>query len=869
MSVNWTTPAGELGVLTEREVVSIPLSATSTTGDVTLSLIAGNLPQGLRLSGNRIVGSPVEVITYTESRFVIRAQDSEDKKDRTFKLSVDGADIPEWVTDEGFLKVGEGESYFVMDDAPVDFQLDATDTDETAGDVIEYYLVPNSGQLPPGLSISKSGRITGFTQPIYAFPFDGDPSGAYDTQAFDIMSFDIAQNTQNGYDSFFYDNQTFDYSENSKSPPKLSRIYTFSVASSDGLNAVTRSFSIYVVTETFLRSDNSIVQVDTNLFRADSSSARKPFWITDPYLGKWRANNYLTLYLDVYDPPSLSGTIGYFISTNPGTYKHKTTGEIIYDGRYEISGVFPWFRETAIATRQSVFSNSDDWTVIVPETESNLPPGVEIDTITGELAGSVPYQAAITKRYTFTAVAVNFPSALDQVNYTLTGQWDATRDYKVNEAVRFNGFIYICIQEHRNQFPSDDRYWALGVSTSERTFSIDLVGEIESAIEWITDSDLGVIKPNQPSKLVVEAQTLIYGGRITYEFVDGKLPPGLQFLSSGLIQGKVIQFADNDSDGLTRFYDLDSSLVDSTGSKTFTTTFDGEVTSFDRRFTFTIKAKDYANVAEFEKTFTILVSSVAIKTFANLHAIALQTKEKRLLWTQFISDATIFRSSDLYRYGDPNFGIQTELKMLMYAGIESMDAVSYVQALSRNHYNKTLNFGDLKMAIAKDPETQEVVYEAIYVEIVDPYERTDGKSINETVELRDDIESKVLVSYDAISIDSDIPLVSDSDHQRIFPNSIKNMRRRIKASGERDREFLPLWMRSIQEDDFVETGYVKALVLCYAKPGRSADIMARIRASEFDFKNLNFEMDRFTIDILDGQIEDKYLAFPQRGEKLP
>jgi hypothetical protein len=27
--------------------------------------------------------------------------------------------------------------------------------------------------------------------------------------------------------------------------------------------------------------------------------------------------------------------------------------------------------------------------------------------------------------------------------------------------------------------------------------------------------------------------------------------------------------------------------------------------------------------------------------------------------------------------------------------------------------------------------------------------------------------------------------------------------------------------------------------------------------------------DRYIIDILDGEIEDKYLAFPQRGEKLP
>jgi hypothetical protein len=37
----------------------------------------------------------------------------------------------------------------------------------------------------------------------------------------------------------------------------------------------------------------------------------------------------------------------------------------------------------------------------------------------------------------------------------------------------------------------------------------------------------------------------------------------------------------------------------------------------------------------------------------------------------------------------------------------------------------------------------------------------------------------------------------------------------------------------------------------------------------FNFKTIDFTADRYVIDILDGEIEDKYLAFPQRGEKLP
>lgn len=821
MAISWTTPPGELGVLTEREIINIPVLATSDAGDIVYSLIAGNLPRGLRLSDNSIVGSPTEVTRYTESRFVIRADDGSDKKDRTFKLAVQGSDIPEWVTEEGFLNVGNGAAYFVLDNTYVNLQLEAYDPDVIAGETLEYYLIPNSGELPPGLTLSRSGLISGFTDPVFYNDFSPTPTGAYDTQAFDTTTFDIAEARSNGFDTYFYDNQTYDYSEPSRTPKRLSRIYNFSLAVTDGLNAIGRSFRIYVVTEDFLKSDNSLLQVDTNLFQADASGDRVPFWITDPYLGRWRANNYVTVYLDVYDPPSLAGTIGYFLlDENP-------------DGSV-----------------------------------SELPPGMELDTITGEIAGRVPYQAAVTKTYQFTMMAVNFPTSLESLNYVLVGDWSSTVDYYINEAVRYNGLIYICIESHRNQIPQDGKYWKLGVATSERTFTIDLIGEIESAISWITDSNLGIIKPNQPSKISVRAEALIYGGRISYNFISGRLPPGLTFLPSGDIQGKVKQFADDQGDGLTRFFDRDSSEENSTGSRTFTTTFDGNQTSFDRRFVFTIRAADYANVAEIDRVFYIDVEAATTTTFANLYARALQTKAKRLEWFDFITNATIFKPSDIYRYGDNNFGVQTELKVLLFAGIESVEAVKYVQAMSRNHYRKRLMFGDVKLAKAKDPETQETMYEAIYVDIIDQYEK-EGKSISQTVELPDYINSKVLVSYDAIKIDSDIPLVSDSDHQRIFPNSVKNMRRRIRDIGERDREFLPLWMRSIQDDNFVEPGYTKALVLCYATPGTGLDMIARIKASNFDFKNINFEVDRYIIDILNGQIEDKYLAFPQRGEKLP
>jgi len=926
MTISWITPAGSLGTIIERVPLDISLEARSNVGQITFSLISGRPPRGMRLSGlttydssistTSVKGSPSEVRRFTTYRFVIRASDGEDIEDRTFSISVDGSDAPEWVTREGFLNVGPNNAYYVLDNSYVDFQLEVRDPDINAGDVIEYYLIPNGGELPPGLSLSSKGRITGFTDPVFALEYNETRTGAYDAGTFDTQPLDLANTDTTGFDSFIYDLQGFDYKETTKAPRRLSRFYTFIVAASDGVTEVRRLFRIYVVTEEFLQADNSIVQVDTNLFQSDGDGTRKPLWITESYLGRVRANNYVTLYLDVYDPPSLEGTITYFkLNTNPGTYTLKSTGETITNGFYELSGQLPEFKyvqkgnwlstddyvvgDTVIyngqtwvcqrdnrnstPTLSSVYwdrnistinptfkaANPLSWTVIEPESTSEFPPGMTLDTLTGEVVGRVPYQAAVTKTYKFTLEAVSFPPVLFEQNYELRGEWSSTADYVVGDAVRYNTFIWVALQDNRFQIPSDGLYWDRGVSTAAKTFSVDIIGEIESAIEWITDSDLGYIPPNISSDKFIVAETKLYGGRTIYEITNGSLPPGLELISNGLIQGKVKQFADINGPGLTRFYERSDSAEDSsTRSRVFSESWDGGDTSFDRVFTFDIKAKDVINVAENIRTFTLTVATKTNVTFANLYVKAFQAKDKRLEWYNFITDNNIFRENEIYRYGDPAFGIQSELKMLVYAGIESRDAQYFVQSMSRNHYRKQVRFGDVRSAVAKDPVTQVPIYEVVYVEIIDEFEKN-GKSISKTVELPNDINSSILTSFDAIKVDSDIPLASQQDHQRVFPNSYKNMRSRIKGIGERDREFLPLWMRSIQPDSFVEPGWVKSIVLCYLKPGYSTNVITRIKNNGFDFKTLNFTIDRYLIDVINGVFENKYLAFAQRGEKLP
>jgi len=861
MSINWATPAGNLGTIQERNRQDIALVAISTTGTVVYSIQAGSLPAGLRLENGRIKGTPFEVRNTKTSRFVIRAQDNEDKKDRTFSLTVEGADAPIWITKEGTLPVGPNSTFFVLDNDKVDFRLEAIDPDIPAGDELEYYIPWNGGELPPGLSLSNDGRISGFTDPIFAIEY-GVASGNFDEQLFDSAPYDLGTRPTNGYDSFTFDEQSFDYFDATNFPRRQSRYYQFIVAISDGLNETRRSFQIYIVNEDYLKADNTIMQVGTGIFRADNTNIRNPIWITEPDLGFKRANNYVTLYLDVYDPPTLPGTISYRLETvNPeitGTIISRVVdqdefmdirinpnskGEFLIPKRTQklaIADLFNYIDSTlgtyTIRSVENIGTNRyrlfidpmatqrfSAGTEVIIGSSSEVPPGLEIDTIIGEMVGKIPYQPRITKEYKFTVTAT--ASNLDR--------------------------------QARASTP--------------RTFSIKILGEIESGISWISDARLGSISPNKNSQLVIEAISKLRGGAVLFDLESGTLPPGLKLLPSGEIVGKVNQFGTPGVQGLTRFYEQ-------TGAdRNYEYTYDNGTTTFDKKYTFVIRAKDIFNYAESSKTFQIEVTFEADKIFANLFVKAFQKKSKRNTWYSFISNVSIFDPEKIYRYGDPAFGVQTEIKTLLYAGIESLEAEKFVQAMSRNHYRKRLRFGKVRKAVAKDPITQKIIYEVVYVDIVDNLQKN-NTSISTTVNLPNNINSRVLVSGNSITIDSDIPLISDRDHQRIFPNSLKNMRRRLKditvegsdstiRSANRDRTYLPLWMRSIQEDSFVETGFVSALPLCYVKPGLADDIILNIQNSNFDFKILDFEIDRYLIDDIDGVLEDKYLAFPQRGEK--
>ena len=989
----WTVKTNHnLGTFQEGTTQSIPLPVQNNP---TLTLISGDLPAGLRLQNNRLEGTPFEVARSTTNTFCLRATSGVIKQDRTFNLTIEGADAPTWVTPEGSLGVGPNSKAYVLDSSIVDFKLDVLDPDLKAGENLEFWIASEDGELPPGLKLTKDGRIQGAVEPILALEKRAN-TGFFDTNTYGEFPFDFGVKSSNGYDSYFFDTTFYDFNTPTRSPKKLNRYYEFIVSVSDGTTVAKRKFQLYLVGDDFLRTDNTILQVGTGLFTADNTNLRKPVWLTPGDLGYRRADNYVTLFLDVYDPATTSGVISYILE-----------------------------------------ETNDDGS------ESTLPPGLELDSITGEIAGRVPYQPAITREYKFTINAIRQVADIDYLetqfdlykdepvlggtkfvditkvinletllgiprlstrsttyasvlsgtqfedfdrlelteplvssNYflatadNLTGAnrikvynptttdaagvyYDGQTEHKFSGltvavennisigTIPINGTLAQDIPENTkiyfgNVIPAGTRFFVQTTDSeaskveSKKTFTVKMLGEVESTIQWLTAEDLGTLRANFVSTLGVKAQTTAPDGKLFYSLVSGSLPPGLTLAFDGEIVGKITQFGTTINPGLTVFDNK-------------TTIFDGGDTSIDRKYTFTIRAQDQFGFSAIERTFTLSTIDPDDTLYSNLSMRPLLKQSQKSSFNAFISNPNIFTPASIYRPNDPQFGLQTGLKMLAFAGIETKEIENYIGAAGLNHKRKRYRFGEVKTAKATQPGSNETVYEVVYVEIIDPAEPTQGlakQKLKISNQEKITIDSVALESKDdnsnlgfgrsgleiigrGVSLrlatnDNDIVVVTregettiptdgtvavfsndgsteftsnsilapqPADPYRFRPNTntikvdtqginasqsndvfrylsnLTNMRNRIKDVGEVEREFLPLWMRTQQTLGQGTLGYVPAVPLCYCKPGTSADILLNIKNSAFDFKTIDFDIDRYIIDSTKGNSEEQYIVF--------
>jgi hypothetical protein len=1037
MLPTWTVPNNyNIGSFSERITVSYSLPV-SGDASLTTTVISGELPAGLRVENNAIVGTPYEVARSKSSLFVIRARTTVGVLDRTFNITIEGPDNPNWVTPAGRLPIGPNGVYFILDSSIIDFQLLATDTDLPAGDTLSYYIASGDGELPPGIRLTTDGRLTGVVDPILALDVT-DREAGYDETPFGRNPFDFSTNSDSGIDSFYYDMTVYDYAVPTRGPVKLNRMYEFYVTVTDNVSSTKRRFQIYVVGDDFPRSDNTIMKAGDGIYTADITYLRTPLWLTPADLGVRRANNYQTVYLDVLDPNSIQGELKYFLETinDDNTPSVLPPGLILDEDTGELAGIIPYqpavtkeYKFTINALRYdpdiglvTVFANSFEDTLSgstslkINKLSENVIDGLsELDSLVGKtlaieernyLVESVdnanedydilyftsalqPYNKATPinvsrfapagRDYFFaTSLSLNDAGFYTnrKLNYSSTEsytiqdvypyiEWDISIDDSTSGSIELNYSVvtesgstdieynlayfleadgrdaYITATRnesdkiislrllipataqnrnknfikslfhtsdsaaiHANELVQEDRIKldivlqrnlstnrqisisvrnATGfnktfsvneteVVSKAKTFTIRLLGEVDSTITWLTPANLGTLNANRISTLSVEAETSVPNAVLKYSLVSGSLPFGLSLKDDGEIIGKVAIYGTATVPGLT-FFDNGE------------TTFDAAKTTLDRSYSFTILARDRFGFSATTRTFTLFINDADNLTYSNIYFKPFLKTEQKQSFLNLINNANVIDTAVVYRANDRNFGVQKELRALVWGGIETLSVSSYISAISKNHKKKRFMLGDVKTAVAKTPGTNNVVYEVVYVDLIDAGKPSSGKTnlsfntVNNKRITVDSIKYEPTTDYvelnsqykpsyrnrplypNTTTVDSDAIKASQSTESKRYISNIDTMRDRIKEAGNISKDFLPLWMRTGQNGSLTELGYVLAIPLVYTKPGYSEIIAANILNNGFDFKTLDYEIDRYIIDSTTGNSTEQYLLF--------
>lgn len=344
------------------------------------------------------------------------------------------------------------------------------------------------------------------------------------------------------------------------------------------------------------------------------------------------------------------------------------------------------------------------------------------------------------------------------------------------------------------------------VISSTNTFTLEVKGLINREFKWISDSNLGSIFPGEISELKVEAYHSIPQYNIRYQQINGTLPNGLILLSDGCISGSV--------------------EYNTSGT-----------------YTFEIEANDIYRESSIRKEFSINVLNES-KKYTKIYMQPLLLREKREAYSNFINNEYTFDSELIYRPFDINFGIQRNLKIILEFGIEQTELSKYSEALTENFYRKKFYFGNIKIAIAKDSNGNSL-YDLVYADVVDQ-----------------------LVNFQNTSVNS-VVYINNKDY---YPSTIDNMRKRLESIVLDNLSVIsvnnnhqPKFMNTAQPGEYQPLGYIKFIPICYALPGQGHKIVNRIKNTGFEFKMINFDIDRLLIESNQDYLGPQYLIFPKNS----
>jgi hypothetical protein len=295
----WTTAAGKLATFNEDSSYSLQLEANDPValGDstaITYSVIAGNLPSGMRVTSTGLLtGTPAQVAKRTLYTFVVRATAGSAVTDRTFSIDIEGQDAPTFTTASGQLQLDDSTRvglYWVLDGEHVNFQFQATDVDKRIGGEINFEII--SGILPPGLTLSSSGLLSGTCK------------------------------------------LTDDYFEDSTR--QIAMTFPITVRVSEGTSVTTQENSIFVYSAAYWNVNNPNITIDMTEINGfpitmDHTSQRRPVFTTDRDLGTFRHDNNHVIKIDVDDADSTGNDLVYSLQGGalpPGMAVDPNSGEV-------------------------------------------------------------------------------------------------------------------------------------------------------------------------------------------------------------------------------------------------------------------------------------------------------------------------------------------------------------------------------------------------------------------------------------------------------------------------------------------------------------------------------------------------------------
>ena len=827
---------------------------------VSYRLQAGELPSGLQINNRGIINGipPAALIGNETSKFTVRAFTTKTVNnktvvdaiaERTFTITVTGNFRPEFITPTGQIA-----NYYDGDQANVQIQYQESDV----SDINTVRLV--AGELPPGLSISSTGLISGFIRPYR--PVNQTPG--YDLTASGIEPYDFIASSEN-------------------------RNYQFTLEVTDGISNDVRTFSIFVYDKSTLSADDTEITADNNFVTADQTPERLPFLInaTPSDLGIVRGdNNFAYRFIGQdYDNDLLE----YAISVNQGIGLPPSLTLDRYTGWYY--GYVPDIEPTRLTYSFNIQVRARS--LVCTATDSSTDQITCDQTTRGDFFVGAAVQ--------FEGIAFGGISA--GVTYYVSDIIDDTH-FQISDT--FNG-------PTKALASATGEMLSVPVETPASQlypFTITIAGAEYEPITWITDPDLGVIENGLISNLAVRA-VATEGFDLQYQLVSGStssLPQGLQLLPSGLISGRV-SFN-------TFSLDLGSTTFDASQSNETRLS----ITTFDSVFEFTVEtyrpnpSQDIFKVSAVKildggsgyvsapsltfstptgsiaaqatatavvqagsitavnitnsgagytgpatltvqggdgsgqqlqvvmqrtgsrylisdtRRFRVRVTRVNNRPFQNLLVVAMPPVEDRFQLDSLLTNTTVFVPEFIYRPDDPYFGVAKSVVYQHAFGLYPDTLENYVDSLQLNHYWKNLVLGSINTAQARDNQGN-VIYEVVYSNIIDDLVNDSGQSV-----------SKI------ITVPYAVEMPDSSTVNSVYPNSLINMRDQVVDTVGQISDYLPLWMTSRQQDGTV-LGFKPAWVMCYTVPGRSDQIAYYI--SEFFGQRLNtidFKVDRYVLD---------------------